>query len=69
MKAVASLCGGLDMAVVAEGVETESPFAALQREGCSEAQGGLFSRPVAPSELPTLLRRLGEKPTLTVAAA
>ncbi|WP_281406415.1 EAL domain-containing protein [Rhodoblastus acidophilus] len=30
-------------AVVAEGVQTEGPFAALQREGCREAQGGLFS--------------------------
>ncbi|MCW2282522.1 diguanylate cyclase (GGDEF)-like protein/PAS domain S-box-containing protein [Rhodoblastus acidophilus] len=68
MKAVASLCGGLEMAVVAEGVETEGQFAALQREGCREAQGFLFSRPVASSELPALLRRLGERRALTVAA-
>ena len=46
VQAVASLCDGLDMAVAAEGVETEGQFAALRREGCSEAQGFLFSRPV-----------------------
>jgi EAL domain-containing protein (putative c-di-GMP-specific phosphodiesterase class I) len=56
------------MAVVAEGVETEGQFAALQREGCREAQGFLFSRPVAPSELPALLRRLDDRRLLTVAA-
>ena len=57
VKAVASLCDGLDMAVVAEGVETEGQFEALQREGCSQAQGFLFSRPVAARELPALLQR------------
>jgi len=68
IKAVASLCDGLDMAVVAEGVETEGQLAALQREGCSEAQGFLFSRPVAAKDLPGLLRRLDEDQSVAAAA-
>ena len=67
VKAVASLCDGLDMAVVAEGVETEGQFEALQREGCSQAQGFLFSRPVAARELPALLQRFDGKAALAAA--
>ncbi|PPQ40090.1 PAS domain S-box-containing protein/diguanylate cyclase (GGDEF) domain-containing protein [Rhodoblastus acidophilus] len=62
IKAVASMCDGLDMTVVAEGVETEGQFEALQREGCSEAQGFLFSRPVAADALPALLCALNGAP-------
>jgi len=67
VKAVTSLCDGLDMAVVAEGVETKGQFEALQREGCSEAQGFLFSRPVAARELPALLQRFDGSATLAAA--
>jgi EAL domain-containing protein (putative c-di-GMP-specific phosphodiesterase class I) len=56
------------MTVVAEGVETEAQLAALRREGCGQAQGYLFSRPVANSALPALLQRLDDGPALTVAA-
>jgi diguanylate cyclase (GGDEF)-like protein len=58
VRAVADLCECLDMSVVAEGVETEAQFAALRREGCSQAQGFLFSRPVAAHALPALLDHL-----------
>jgi diguanylate cyclase (GGDEF)-like protein/PAS domain S-box-containing protein len=68
VKAVVSLCDGLDMAVLAEGVETEAQLEALRREGCSQAQGFLFSRPVAARELPALLQKLQESPALTIAA-
>jgi len=68
VKAVVSLCDGLDMAVLAEGVETEAQLEALRREGCSQAQGFLFSRPVAAQELPDLLQRLNQTPAITIAA-
>lgn len=38
----------LKMRTLAEGVETESQLAFLRVEGCREAQGYLFSRPVPP---------------------
>jgi len=68
VRAVVSLCDGLDMVVLAEGVETEAQLEALRREGCSQAQGYLFSRPVAADQLPSLMRRLGENSSLTLAA-
>ena len=43
--AVVSLGHGLDMAVVAEGVETLAQLEALRAEGCDFVQGYLISRP------------------------
>jgi diguanylate cyclase (GGDEF)-like protein/PAS domain S-box-containing protein len=47
--AVIEMTRGLDLAVTAEGVETEGQFEFLAREGCDEVQGYLFGRPVAPA--------------------
>ncbi len=58
VRAVTDLCGGLGMTTTAEGVETEEQFAALRREGCSEAQGYLFSKPRPANEIPAVLRTL-----------
>ncbi|MFI5287488.1 MAG: putative bifunctional diguanylate cyclase/phosphodiesterase [Candidatus Dormibacteria bacterium] len=41
----------LGLTVVAEGVETEVQRAYLAKRGCTELQGYLFSRPVAPEQL------------------
>jgi diguanylate cyclase (GGDEF)-like protein/PAS domain S-box-containing protein len=68
VKAVVSLCDGLDMTVVAEGVETEAQFEALRREGCGEAQGFLFSRPLAARDVPALLESLDGGPKWPEAA-
>ncbi len=43
--AVITLAGGLDLDVVAEGVETSEQLAALAGMACDYAQGYLFSRP------------------------
>ncbi|MDO9712202.1 EAL domain-containing protein [Paracraurococcus lichenis] len=58
VRAVADLCGGLDMTTTAEGVETEEQFVALRRKGCGEAQGYLFSRPLPAAEVPAMLGKL-----------
>jgi diguanylate cyclase (GGDEF)-like protein/PAS domain S-box-containing protein len=47
----------LDMKVVAEGVETEEQYAYLDKQGCDYAQGYLFSRPVTPAEIASLLQQ------------
>ena len=50
VSAIVSMSRGLGMSTVAEGVETESQFHALQQIGCDLFQGFLFSRP-QPAEL------------------
>ena len=58
IRAVVSLSGSLGMATTAEGVETEQQLAILRAEGCTQAQGYLFSKPVPASEVPAVLNRL-----------
>lgn len=47
----------LGIEVVAEGVETESQFAVLQRCQCDEVQGYLIGKPLAPAAFAAWLRR------------
>ncbi|MBM3555079.1 MAG: EAL domain-containing protein [Alphaproteobacteria bacterium] len=46
VRAVIGLGGALGMTVVAEGVETRSQLGALSEDGCDQAQGYLFARPL-----------------------
>ncbi len=48
---VLTLARGLDMAVTAEGVETNQQFELLRAAGVHQAQGYLFGRPVPVAEL------------------
>jgi len=43
VRAILGLAAGLDMKVVAEGIETQSDLACLAAEGCKEGQGFYFS--------------------------
>jgi diguanylate cyclase (GGDEF)-like protein len=45
IRAVIGLCRGLNLPVVAEGVETKDQLAFLARESCEEVQGFLVGRP------------------------
>jgi EAL domain-containing protein (putative c-di-GMP-specific phosphodiesterase class I) len=45
----------LKVPVVAEGVETEEQFGALQEMGCDLVQGFYFSKPVPPEEFESFL--------------
>ncbi|MBV5265410.1 EAL and GGDEF domain-containing protein [Pinisolibacter aquiterrae] len=46
IRAVIGLCRGLDVPVIAEGVETEDQRAFLREEHCGEIQGFLIGRPL-----------------------
>ncbi|TGD97348.1 EAL domain-containing protein [Methylobacterium nonmethylotrophicum] len=46
VRAVVGIAAQLGATITAEGVETEAQLAAILRDGCTEAQGYLFGRPV-----------------------
>ncbi|MGO4382261.1 bifunctional diguanylate cyclase/phosphodiesterase [Pseudoduganella sp. RAF53_2] len=54
-RAIISLSHQLHKRVIAEGVETEQQRRFLQQNGCDEAQGYLYGKPVAPQEIAALL--------------
>jgi diguanylate cyclase (GGDEF)-like protein len=55
VRAVIAMSAGLGMVTTAEGVETVEQLTCLRREGCTEAQGFLFSRPRPAAEIGALL--------------
>lgn len=54
-RAVVVLAMTLQLKVIAEGVETYEQKDFLLEQDCDEAQGFLFSKPVAPDELVKLV--------------
>jgi EAL domain-containing protein (putative c-di-GMP-specific phosphodiesterase class I) len=50
-RSIIALGRGLGLDVIAEGVETEHQAEFLEREGCAEAQGFLFGRPMSAEQL------------------
>jgi diguanylate cyclase (GGDEF)-like protein/PAS domain S-box-containing protein len=55
VRAILGLASGLDMKVVAEGIETQADLACLAAEGCKEGQGFFFSEARPQSEVIKLL--------------
>ncbi len=61
VEAVIRLGHGLNLAVTAEGVESEEEVALLKAWNCDEAQGYHFSRPASADELTALLEAQASK--------
>jgi diguanylate cyclase (GGDEF)-like protein len=55
VRTVLALGESLAMPVLAEGIETEAQWEFLAREGCAKGQGFLFAKPVAVTQLPTVI--------------
>jgi EAL domain-containing protein (putative c-di-GMP-specific phosphodiesterase class I) len=55
VRAVLGLGRGLGLPVIAEGVETSEELSFLGLEGCTEAQGYLFGRPVPIGDLAAII--------------
>ena len=58
VSAVIAMGKKLNMTVIAEGVETRAQARFLLDEGCEEAQGYLFSKPIRPDDLESLQAQL-----------
>ncbi len=56
IRAVARLGSNLGMTTIAEGIETQEQLELVRAEGCTHAQGYLFSPPRPVSEVPKLLQ-------------
>jgi len=56
IRAITTLANALGMETLAEGVEDIAQFEVLEREGCQNIQGYLFSRPVPAEGVAALLR-------------
>jgi len=59
---IISMCRGLDLSVVAEGVETQEQFNFLLGLRCDECQGYLVSRPLPAPDFEAFLRQPGNAP-------
>lgn len=64
IKSIIYMIRGLDLKVVAEGVETMDQLRTLQKEQCHEIQGYLFSKPIPKNEFEILLQNPILKPKI-----
>ena len=55
--AIISMARDLGLQTIAEGVETVEQLDYLREQGCDEAQGYYFSRPLPPEEIEALISR------------
>lgn len=55
LDAMVAMARSLDLEVVAEGVETEQELELVARSGCAAVQGFLFSKPVSPDDIESML--------------
>jgi diguanylate cyclase (GGDEF)-like protein/PAS domain S-box-containing protein len=56
VRAIVELAAGLELTVVAEGIEEVGHVAALRRLGCRVGQGFHFAKPLPPAELESFVR-------------
>jgi EAL domain-containing protein (putative c-di-GMP-specific phosphodiesterase class I) len=62
VRTVAALGKSLGISTCAEGVETSDELEQVRKEGYTEVQGYLISRPVPAPEIPGMFMRYTNKP-------
>ncbi|NEU30383.1 EAL domain-containing protein [bacterium LRH843] len=60
VKLIIAMANSLNVSVICEGIETEEQLKLIEEEGCSRAQGYLFSRPIPYAECEKLINSLIE---------
>ena len=68
-RAVIMLAHGLNVGVLAEGVETAAQLSLLRHFGCDEAQGFLLGEPASGYEVPAMIAERNQPPAAKVALA
>jgi diguanylate cyclase (GGDEF)-like protein len=69
VRAVTRLGSTLGIATTAEGVETQEQLDMLIREGCTEAQGYLFSKPAPAGDVEGMISRIDDAPGRSISKA
>jgi diguanylate cyclase (GGDEF)-like protein/PAS domain S-box-containing protein len=64
VRTIIAMSHGLNIKVVAEGVETDEQLRFLMRRKCDEAQGNFLGRPVAPEKFCEAVRAYGNRAPL-----
>jgi EAL domain-containing protein (putative c-di-GMP-specific phosphodiesterase class I) len=67
-RAIIAMATGLQINVVAEGVESSAIGDMLRDEGCDEAQGFYYARPTALADIPEVIRNLEKSMSLSAVA-
>lgn len=62
IKAIIEMAHGLDLKVIAEGVESKEQLLYLEKLNCNAAQGYIFSRPLPTLEIEKLLAEYSQEP-------
>jgi len=57
ISAILSMAKGMDIRVIAEGIDNDRQLDFLIENGCTEAQGFLFSRPLSPEKIEEILKQ------------
>jgi EAL domain-containing protein (putative c-di-GMP-specific phosphodiesterase class I) len=68
VQAIVALGRAMDLALLAEGVETEEQRVLLRLAGCDEMQGYLFARPAPREALDKLVAGAAAEPAAQAAA-
>jgi EAL domain-containing protein (putative c-di-GMP-specific phosphodiesterase class I) len=68
VQAIVAMAHRLQLAVIAEGVETADQVAALRKAECDQIQGYYYSMPLAAEDCAAFIRRYAAEPALDAAA-
>jgi EAL domain-containing protein (putative c-di-GMP-specific phosphodiesterase class I) len=64
VRTIIAMSHGLNIKVVAEGVETDEQMRFLLRRKCDEAQGNFIAKPVPQKEFSAVVRQYASNPSI-----